>query len=541
VYHNFVYKTSSEALPSLLNNVLTDGQELGSRAGRVKELTHVGITLTEPWKREILVSGRNPNIAGQIAETAWLLHGGSDIGWLANYMPRVTEFSDDGKSWRAAYGKRIRAWETRDGSGDVIDQLRYVVETLKSSAVSRQAVMAIWDPAIDTNPGKDIPCNDIMTFSSRLGKLDMHVFVRSNDAIWGWSGINAFEWSVLQEVVANLLGVGIGSLHFSTTSFHVYDRHWDRAARIVESNGYPVSYPDSSPAFSLPKGLGIDLDRFDQTLDYWFQVEKEVRNDPYSSSGQSVVDDFPEPMLRSWLRVLQWWWSGGERKFLDPLNGTRLEAAARFSITPPARAEIRKPPSLLRLEAGRRPSDFIRYATRLHNEKDAAYGDSWKRRGEMLGIMANIARKIDRLGGSATSDETSADTALDLFVYLAKYSTWLEDQALPDLARKSDTTDAANAVMAQVEQRYHKSEYAAMEFDPEWLQSRLTSSFDGLEEDVANHRHKRFGTVQAMLLDAYFLARGLWEREQVLGAEPEDDYLGADSADRDQLPTGEHA
>ncbi len=44
------------------------------------------------------------------------------------------------------------------------------------------------------------------------------------------------------------------------------------------------------------------------------------------------------------------------------------------------------------------PQDVFReVVTRLHRVKDAAYRDAWKRRGEVISILANIARKVDRL------------------------------------------------------------------------------------------------------------------------------------------------
>lgn len=69
---------------------------------------------------------------------------------------------------------------------------------------------------------------------------------------------------------------------------------------------------------------------------------------------------------------------------------------------------------------------------RLHAEKDAAYGPSWKRRGEIISVLANIARKVDRLeqvaaGASITRDENVLDTATDLLVYALKYQTFLAD------------------------------------------------------------------------------------------------------------------
>lgn len=76
---------------------------------------------------------------------------------------------------------------------------------------------------------------------------------------------------------------------------------------------------------------------------------------------------------------------------------------------------------------------FREAVRRLHRQKDAAYGNAWKKRGEVLSILANIARKVDRLGGvlegaQATRDESLTDTAVDLLVYCLKYQTYLADQ-----------------------------------------------------------------------------------------------------------------
>jgi len=89
--------------------------------------------------------------------------------------------------------------------------------------------------------------------------------------------------------------------------------------------------------------------------------------------------------------------------------------------------------------------DFRQAVINLHRGKDAAYGDSWKRRGEQISILANIARKVDRFtlvaeSGTTTADESTVDTAVDLFVYALKYLTYLADQdpaAVPDLPDRS--------------------------------------------------------------------------------------------------------
>ena len=69
---------------------------------------------------------------------------------------------------------------------------------------------------------------------------------------------------------------------------------------------------------------------------------------------------------------------------------------------------------------------------RLHRPKDLAYGDAWRKRGEVLGIFVNIARKYDRLNVALSETvspgtEALGDTVADLAVYAAKYTTWLAE------------------------------------------------------------------------------------------------------------------
>jgi thymidylate synthase len=534
--HNFVYPTVTEALPSLLTRIEDEAPVVESRAGLTKELTHIGISLMEPLDREILCDFRKPNLAAQIAETMWVLAGRDDIGWLENYLPRVRDFSDDGLTWRAGYGARLRRWEDHAHARKV-DQWRWLVAELRKDPETRRAVMSIWDPTIDTDPGKDIPCNDWLSFLARNGTLDLHVGIRSNDVIWGWSGINQFEWSALLEVTAGMTGLRPGALHFSTTSFHLYERHFAKAEKIRTQRLYDVSYLQPSPRFDATV-VNRNFDSLENLFKHWFQIEYDIRTG--SPLVQHYVDTFPEPMLRSWLRVLQWWWSEGVRKdeYLQPLEGTRIWAAAHtYSLQPPrpTPAPLSNPADhesttlladdrpvttivvpaydkWLRTDAFE-PSEFVQHAIKVHTEKHAAYGDSWKRRGEMLGILANIARKVDRLGKGETSDETSADTAMDLMVYLAKYREWLTDPAA------TDVPDGANDMLLRVDNPANDWSQTQAQ-DSEVLDQFLRDSFTALEAAVVADE-PRFVLVDDMLVVAYVLARRLWEAEQ-------DQYQGAD-------------
>lgn len=523
---------ASKMLPVALGRLLELGEEVGSRNGRVKELTHLQLALTQPWKRELLVPHRKPNLAAQIAETMWIMAGRNDIGWLSDYLPRAGDFSDDGETWRAGYGPRLRAWADHANARKV-DQLAEVVNRLKADPLDRRAVISLWDPVVDTTPGKDIACNNWLSFMSRNGELDLHVAVRSNDAIWGWSGINAFEWSFLQELVAGLLGVHVGSLYFSVASFHLYERHWEKARKIVgldslDSLGVWRQASQAEPVRMNPAVFNRDLAEFDELVDEWFTVEHLIRI--RHNDHEKAVDEFPEPLLQSWLRVLQWRWTG-EREYLAPLEGTRTELATREGMTlqPREPFEPRSTGPHLHFERVEHPArtvdEFVSYVCELHLQKHRAYGDSWKRRGEQLGILANVARKVDRLGGTETPDETAADTALDLLVYLAKYHTWLEDGLVPVQAPRADDPEVANRLIARL--ALNRAETAVSNAD---LERKLTTYFEEIARLATLAPSDYWGRAQhvtKVLPFAYELAYRLWAG--VGPAEHDgDDYRGAD-------------
>lgn len=409
----------SQALPVVLSDLLDYADEVGSRNGRVKELLNPQIVLNQPWRREVICPGRGANIFAQIAETCWVLAGRNDIEWLSAYLPRAADYSDDGKTWRGGYGPRIR-----DGHFGV-DQLRHVVDTLKNDSLSRRAVIAIYDPTVDTSPGKDIPCNDFLQFLNRNGKLHLTVTVRSNDVMWGWSGINAFEWSVLQEIVASLLRISVGPLTFNIGSLHLYEPHWKKARKIVRLNTDCSVGITEELRFNTNKVI-TTLDDVDDLLASFFMWEERCRTGDVVPKNLDHMTS--EPLFRAWMAAIAYYWTRHPAWF-RMINGTALAVAVLrtpvslfpepVSVSQAAPGHPSTPQALS--EPHRAFYDFV---TTLHAAKHASYGDSWKKRGEKLSILANIARKVDRLG-VADRFEAESDTWIDLWVYLAKYLCWL--------------------------------------------------------------------------------------------------------------------
>lgn len=425
--------TVSKALPLILNDLLQYGSEVGSRNGRVKELLNTQIVITNPVEREILSLGRKANVFAQIAETMWVLAGRSDVEWLSAYLPRAKDYSDDGVYWRGGYGPRIR------GGHFGFDQLAHVVDILKEDPLSRRAVLAIYDPQTDAAPGKDIPCNDFLQFQNREGYLHLTVTVRSNDAMWGWSGINAFEWSTLQEIVASLLGVRVGNLVFNIGSLHLYEPHWAKASRISYEDA--DLYGLSRIRFN-PDGVFDEIWQLDLMLERWFLWESMCRD---GSAKRDLLDEWDDPMFVSWAKAIAYFWSR-DPEWLCDLRGTALGlAVARTpaSVLSEAPTASHRPAPVVRAtgtlsDAARRFHDFV---ADLHAAKHKSYGGSWKKRGEKMSILANIARKVDRLGVGDQFD-TSADTLIDFLVYMIKYRNWVHGI--------EDTPENMNRVLERV-------------------------------------------------------------------------------------------
>lgn len=493
----FVHRNASEALSYLMEAVMR-GDEVGSRNGRVMELLFSHVVLTNPLEREIVTPLRKASLPAQIAETAWVLAGRSDVEWLSHYLPRAKDFSDDGETWRGGYGPRLRRWgELPQGRAQVegLDQLQFVVDLLRADPLSRRAVVALYDPSVDSAPGKDIPCNDWLHFVSRLGALDLHVATRSNDLMWGWSGINAFEWSALLEVVAELTGMVAGELHFSISSLHLYDRHWGKASQIAQLGDRSAipRYPVQSPRFHIKS-----ITELDGALSDWFDLEQAIRK---GGVVRDRIEDFPDPMLRSWLQVLAWWWTQDE-SYLDSLIGTALYVAALQS------PRMDKPVALkpaLTMEA------FTRYVSELHEAKHLAYGDSWKRRGEQIGILANIARKVDRMGKNGGGDDP-ADTAIDLLCYLIKYRWWLSERVdgaalFYDKAWGSTPSDLAGPVTEMLDSLQSVPRHVGPNLD---LENAIERDFGYVEQLAEAGDPARAGFVMDLILNAHQLAYRLW-------------------------------
>lgn len=475
-----MYRNLTDALVGSLRLLLTEGATVPSRNGETKELFSHQIRISHPTERVLISPHRGANIFAQLAEAMWVMGGRDDVEFLSRYLPRAKDFSDDGKVWRGGYGPRLRKWKRQDPDpnaysaasplGDpalFVDQLEECVKILCEDLPSRRAVMVIFDPALDFVQSKDIPCNNWLHFLVRDGKLNLTVGIRSNDAIWGFSGINVFEWGVLQQMVAHWIGVEVGVMAYTASSFHLYDYHYEKAEKIVANAKSKTLYDFGVPQLKFE----TCFEDFGPAMAEFFEIEEDLA---HRVPFESVSD----PLLNGALRMLQIYQAHVDKDSIEdiaylinemmPPSDLRVGAVMWLR----SQKEYKETNFMELLKLSPEEQAFVDWYTKptktevslgeihetlkiLHYKKTLSYGDSWRKHGEILGVFSNITRKRDRIaalakGAKGTSDEGMMDTVADLCVYSSKYLTLLaelypvsfSDYLRPVLEGQTFVTDA---------------------------------------------------------------------------------------------------
>ena len=218
----------------IISKVLSTGYYVEDKSG-YKELLGESFKLTNPRNRIIQNNARKINLPFQLAECIWIFSGNNELNMIASYAPKWKEFSDDGITLHGAYGKRLRNWYN-------LDQISNIENILKDSPLTRQAVLTIFDPSKDlTVKTKDVPCNSILQFLIRDNKLNLIVYVRSQDLILGLP-YDLFHWTIFQEYLSNLLDIELGEYITHYGSVHIYKHDFEKAVKIIQE-GCIVDHP----------------------------------------------------------------------------------------------------------------------------------------------------------------------------------------------------------------------------------------------------------------------------------------------------------
>lgn len=274
----FEFDSIAESYSGLLKYVLENGDEVSPRGMLTKEITPATVVIKNPRKRVVDNKIRKLNYGFMAAELIWILNEKNDLS-ITHYNKQWSNFSDDGSILNGAYGQRIFDWN-KDRPGDKVNQFAEVVDRLKKDPESRQGTIVLFDPNKDFKNTKDVPCTNLMRFSIRNGKLNMRVVMRSNDLWFGYP-YDVYNFTVLQEIMAGMLNVEVGTYTHIVDSMHLYEMHFEKAKELIDN-------PQSSIYDTFePIDARVD-ERFD--FDSLFRVESITRENGDTVQLEEVID-----------------------------------------------------------------------------------------------------------------------------------------------------------------------------------------------------------------------------------------------------------
>lgn len=314
---HYTYRNVDDAFHGLVEGIVSGKihtVKRNSRNGPVLRIPGpVIITYTHPRERVLYNRVRDCNPFFHVFESLWMLAGRNDVASLDYYNSNMKNYSDNGETFHGAYGYRWRKWMG-------FDQLDAIINTLFHNKTDRRSVLQMWDSNalndettdskaksdayMAVHNGKDVPCNLMAVFEVEKLKgteaLNMTVFNRSNDLVWGMLGANAVHFSFLQEYMARCIGVDVGRYHQVTNNLHAYADKWLGEEYLKDD----TTAPDLSA--SVHTNLVVDKTRFDEECGRFVDNQETFCTEPFLLTvAQPMMTAFRHHKERDYNRALE--------------------------------------------------------------------------------------------------------------------------------------------------------------------------------------------------------------------------------------------
>ena len=231
--------------------ILDRGEHVVPSKGANRELRGVTLQLTKPRARLSRSESRG-KVFSALGELLWYLSGSNATEQITHYIAGYAKF-DEGGIIFGGYGPRLR--------GGSHDQLGTVTQLLRERSSTRRAVIQLFSSTDLLSDHKDVPCTCTLQFLCREQRLDLVVYMRSNDVFTGLPH-DVFCFTMLQELVARSLDVDLGRYIHMAGSLHLYDDNTDAAHQFLDEGWFSTTemlpMPAGDPMSSINELLRIE-------------------------------------------------------------------------------------------------------------------------------------------------------------------------------------------------------------------------------------------------------------------------------------------
>ncbi|MCF2827774.1 MULTISPECIES: thymidylate synthase [unclassified Pseudoalteromonas] len=185
-----------------------------------------------------LVTTKKCHLRSIIHELLWFLQGDTNIKYLKENGVSIWDgWATDEGDLGPVYGSQWRSWT--GPNGEVIDQIKDVVEQIKTNPDSRRLIVSAWNPALlpDTNyspkenaaMGKQAlpPCHTLFQFYVLDGRLSCQLYQRSADIFLGVP-FNIASYALLTMMIAQVCDLEVGDFVHTFGDAHLYLNHMEQ-------------------------------------------------------------------------------------------------------------------------------------------------------------------------------------------------------------------------------------------------------------------------------------------------------------------------
>lgn len=179
-----------------------------------------------------------------IHELLWFLMGDTNIKYLHDNKVTIwDEWADANGDLGHVYGYQWRSWPAPDGRH--IDQIRNVVESIKTNPDSRRHIVSAWNVA-EIDQMALPPCHALFQFYVADGKLSCQLYQRSADVFLGVP-FNIASYALLTMMTAQVTGLKLGDFVHTLGDAHLYLNHMEQVDMQLKRTPRPLPTMEINP------------------------------------------------------------------------------------------------------------------------------------------------------------------------------------------------------------------------------------------------------------------------------------------------------
>src|SRR5437868_3396779 len=173
-----------------------------------------------------LVTTKKLHLKSIIYELLWFLRGETNVKYLNEHGVTIwDEWANERGDLGPVYGAQWRSWPTADGGS--IDQIRRVVDEIRTNPNSRRLIVSAWNPA-DVDKMALAPYHCLFQFYVADGRLSCQLYQRSADVFIGVP-FNIASYALLTLMMAQVTNLQPGEFVHTLGDTHLYLNHLEQA------------------------------------------------------------------------------------------------------------------------------------------------------------------------------------------------------------------------------------------------------------------------------------------------------------------------